>query len=688
MKRAILEEIGPYWRGNTLYDHAKAMRPAEVTQAEQIGAISGRGNITSGDGHIIMNIPRVLRQGLAGVLEDVRAARAAVPQYDALDLKKRIFYEAAEISLEAAIRFARRYAAEAKRQAGAAEDAGRKAEVRRIAEICDRVPALPAQTFQEAVQAAWFVHLVSQIESNGHSFSLGRFDQYTYPYYRADIEAGRIAPEQAQELLELLWLKLFSIIKIRPWHHTRYGIGYPTYQNVTIGGQTPEGQDATNDISYMVLDTIRETRLTQPNVSARIHAGTPDRFLLECARTIRLGMGMPAIKNDEIIVPALLDKGVRSEDAYDYAIVGCIEASVPGKWGYRCTGMSFLNLLKVLELTLNDGKDPATGIQLLPGRGDLASFDSIESLYAAYREQLRFYIRVSIEADTVADLCLEEMAPDAFCSALVDDCIARGKTIKEGGAVYDIISGLQSGVSNVADALMALKTRVFEEKALTAAQVKESLAADFQNPGGEMVRQRLVHAPKYGNDLAEVDGLAARVLNDYLDESRRYHNTRHGRGPIGGGYAGSTSNISANVPLGASVGATPDGRHAGEPIAEGVSPVHGCDTGGPTKVLRSLSRLPTIKSIAQLLNLRLSPGSLESEEGLNRLVALLKGFCNLKLWHVQFNTVSTQALLDAQQHPEKYRDLVVRVAGYSALFVTLDRATQDDIIRRTSSDLN
>jgi hypothetical protein len=268
---------------------------------------------------------------------------------------------------------------------------------------------------------------------------------------------------------------------------------------------------------------------------------------------------------------------------------------------------------------------------------------------------------VSILADTAADLCLEEMAPDAFCSSLVDDCIARGKTIKEGGATYDIVSGLHSGATNVADAFMALKTRVFDEKALTAAQVMVPLGADFQNPGGELVRQRLLHSPKFGNDIAEVDGIAARILNDYLDESRHYHNTRHGRGPIGGGYAGSTSNISANVPLGASVGATPDGRRKGEPIAEGVSPVHGCDTGGPTKVLRSLSRLPTIKSIAQLLNLRLLPGSLETEEGLHRLVALLKGFRNLKLWHVQFNTVSTQALLDAQQQPEKYRDLVVRV---------------------------
>jgi formate C-acetyltransferase len=687
-RQAILGKIGPYWRGKTLYDRAKAMRPSEVNQAEQIGAIAGRGNISSGDGHIIMNIPKVLREGLAGIVEEVRAAREQVSPYDAAEFHKRAFFEGATIALQAAIRFANRYAAEAERQAAGASDALRKSELLQIAEVCRRVPAAPARTFHEAVQSAWFVHLVSQIESNGHSFSLGRFDQYTYPFYRASLETGAVTSEQAQELLELLWLKLFSIIKIRPWSHTRYGIGYPTYQNVTIGGQTPTGQDATNDISYMVLETIRETRLTQPNVSARIHTGTPDRFLMECARTIRTGMGMPAIKNDEIIVPALLEKGVRSEDAYDYAIVGCIEASVPGKWGYRNTGMSFLNLLKVLELTLNDGADPATGIQLLRGRGDLAAFDSIEALYDAYGDQLRFYARLSIEMDTVADLCLEEMVPDAFCSALVDDCVARGKTIKEGGAVYDIISGLQSGAANVADCFMALKTQVFDEKSLTPSEVRESLAADFRNPGGEVVRQRLLHAPKYGNDIAGVDAFAARVLSDYLAEASRYRHTRASRGPIGGGYAGSTSNISANVPLGASVGATPDGRRAGEPINEGVSPVHGCDTGGPTKVLCSAARLPTIKSLAQLLNLRLSPGTLESEEGLRRLVALLKGFRNLKLWHVQFNTVSTQALLDAQQHPEKYRDLVVRVAGYSALFVALDKATQDDIIRRTSHDLS
>ena len=689
VKEALLNTIVPYWRGKTLYDRAMAIMPDDVCQAQEIGLISGRGNITSGDGHIIMNIPKVLKKGLGAIIAEAQAALDGLPPYEASEFKKRAFLQGAIFASQAAIRFANRYADEAECQASdPSTDPERKAELLRIAQVCRQVPAGPARNFQEAVQSAWFVHLISQIESNGHSFSLGRFDQYTYPFYKADLEAGRITHGQALEILELLWLKLFSIIKVRPWSHTRFGIGYPTYQNVTIGGQTPDGQDATNAISTMVLQTIRQTRLTQPNVSARIHAGTPDRFLMECARTIRLGFGMPAMKNDEIIIPALLEKGVRPEDAYDYAIVGCIEAAVPGKWGYRNTGMSFLNLLKVLELTLNNGADPASGVQLLPGRGDLAGFDSVEPLYDAYREQLRFYTHISIEMDTVADVCLEGMVPDAFCSALVDDCIARGKTIKEGGAVYDIVSGLQSGASNVADALMALKTTIFDQKTLSAEQVREALAANFENSGGELVRQRLLHAPKYGNDIDEVDAYAVRVMKDYLVEAGKYHNTRYGRGPIGGLYAGSTSNISANVPLGASVGATPDGRKAGEPIAEGVSPVHGADTGGPTKVLRSVTKLPTIKSIAQLLNLRLSPMTLATEEGLRHLVTLLKGFRNIKAWHVQFNTVDTETLLEAQKHPEKYRDLVVRVAGYSALFVTLDKATQDDIIRRTVHKLN
>ena len=688
VKRELLEEILPYWQGRTLYDRARATMPEDAWAAQEIGVVSGRGNITSGDGHIIVDIPRVLREGLEGVIAQARRELAGLEAATSMDaLRAQAFLQGAVIACEGAIRFARRYAAEALRLASASTDPAWRQELEQLAEACQHVPARPARTFQEAVQSAWFVHLVTQIESNGHSFSLGRFDQYTYPFFAADLAAGRITRQRALELLQQLWLKLFSVVKIRPWSHTRFGIGYPTYQNVTIGGQTPDGQDATNELSYMVLETIRQTRLTQPNVSARFHTGTSDRFLLECARTIRLGFGMPAMKNDEIIIPALLEKGVSAEDAYNYAIVGCVEAAVPGRWGYRNTGMTFLNLLKILELAYNDGRDPLTGTQLCPGRGSLADFASFEALYDAFRQQLVYYTRASVVFDAVADLALEELAPDAFCSALVSDCIARHKTIKEGGSVYDVISGLQSGVANAANALMALKVVLFEEKTLSASQIQAALAANFEGTAGEKVRQRLLSAPKYGNDIEEVDALAARILNDYLELVKPYRTTRHGRGPVGCNYAGSTSNISANVPLGQPVCATPDGRRAGEPIAEGISSFHGTDSRGPTAVMRSATRLPTIKMLAQLLNLRLSPATLADEAGLWRLVHLLRGFQALKGWHVQFNVVDSKTLHAAQEHPEDYKDLVVRVAGYSALFVTLDKATQDDIIQRSEYEL-
>jgi len=687
VKDELLSEILPYWRGRTLYDRVLATLPEVVRQAEEIGAITGRGYTTCGDGHIIVDFPTVLHRGLEAVIQDAQEALRSLSPYDAGEIRKHPFLEAAVVACQAALRFAARYAEEAERQAEREPHPSRREELKRIASTCRKVPRRPAETFYEAVQSIWLVHLVTQIESNGHSFSLGRFDHYVHPFYRADIEAGLLTEAEALELLQCLWLKFFSLSKIRPWSHTRFNLGYPTYQNVTVGGQTPDGQDATNDLSYMVLHTIQETRLTQPNVSARYHAQTPERFLMECARTIRMGFGMPAMKNDEIIIPALLEKGVRPEDAYNYAMVGCVEVAVPGKWGYRSTGMSFFNLLKVLELTYNDGCDPNTGLRLHPGRGGLADLDTSEDLYEAFHDQLRFYTQCHVAMDTVGDLALEELVPDAFCSALVADCIARGRTVKEGGAVYDVVSGMQSGVANVANALMALRELVYEEGVYSAEEVKRGLESDFAGLEGESMRQRMAAAPKYGNDIEEVDELAVRVFNDYLQEVSKYRTSRHGRGPIGGTYAGSTSNVSANVPLGMSVCATPDGRRAGEPIAEGVSPAHGTELRGPTAVMRSVTKLPTIKMIAQLLNLRLLPQSLDTEEGLRRLVRLLRGFQALKGWHVQFNTVSTETLLDAQEHPERYRDLVVRVAGYSALFVTLDRATQDDIIQRTVHQL-
>jgi formate C-acetyltransferase len=344
--------------------------------------------------------------------------------------------------------------------------------------------------------------------------------------------------------------------------------------------------------------------------------------------------------------------------------------------------MAFLNMLKALELAYNSGHDPNTGLVLCPGKGSLKDLESFDVLYGAFLDQLAYYTRCHVEIDTCADLALEEMVPDAFCSALVADCISRGKTIKEGGAVYDVVSGLQSGLANVANSLMAIKVRVYEEGALSLEALGRALETNFAGADGERVRRLLLSAPKYGNDIDEVDALAARVLRDALREASKYRTSRYGRGPIGGTYAGSTSNISANVPLGQPVGATPDGRKAGTPIAEGVSPTHNTVEKGPTAIMRSVTKLPTTKMIAQLLNLRLAPGSLDTDEGLRKLARLLRGFQAVDGWHVQFNTVSSETMLDAQEHPDKYRDLVVRVAGYSALFVSLDKATQDDIIER------
>ncbi len=686
-KRILLEEVLPYWKGKTLYDRAMSIIPETVKTAQDIGVISGRGNITSGDGHIIVNMEKVLRLGLRGVREEARFFLDHLSPCEPLYLKKKVFYQSVLIVLEGVIQFIHRYMHRAKVEAEFASPV-RKKELLTIAENLRVIAENPPQTFWQALQLVWFVHLVSQIESNGHSFSVGRLDQYLYPYWQRDFAEQRIALEETVELLQNMFVKMFTINKIRPWSHTQFGMGYTTYQNVTIGGQDSSGHDATNELTYLILKAVGGLRLTTPNLSARFHSASPRSYLRECGKVIRLGFGMPAMKNDEIIIPALMDKGATIEDARNYAIVGCVEAAVPGKWGYRNTGMTFLNVLKVLELTLHGGKCPRSGVCLLetPAPHVCTTF---EEFYQTFLKQLQFYTQCQVLMDATADLALEELVPDAFCSALVDDCLPRGKHIKEGGAVYDVVSGLFSGLANVTNSLANIRELIYRRKVLSWDQLLDALHRDFEHLSGQMVRKMLLEeVPKYGNDVDEVDALACRVMNDYLEEIKKYRNTRYGRGPIGGNYCGSTSNISANVPLGMAVDATPDGRKAREPIAEGVSPSYGTEKSGPTAVLKSVGKLPTVKMIAQLLNLKFTPAVLGSDEGLERLVRLIVTFFrDFKGWHVQFNVVDAQTLREAQKHPEKYRDLIVRVAGYSALFTALDPRTQEDIIRRTEHTL-
>jgi formate C-acetyltransferase len=687
-KEILLKEVIPYWKGKTLYDRATQIIPDFVLKAQEIGAISGRGNITSGDGHIIVNFPKVLEKGWKGLLEETIEKKESLDPRDPDFIKKKVFYESVIIVLEGVIKFIKRYEQLAKLEASVTENPFRKRELENIAKVLDRIAERPPTSFYEAIQLTWFVHLITQIESNGHSFSLGRLDQYLYPYWAKDFQEGKIDHQFTVELLQNLFIKMFTINKIRPWAHTRFGMGYTTYQNVTIGGQDRSGRDATNELSILILKAVGGLRLTTPNLSARYHTTSPRFYLEECARVIRLGFGMPAMKNDEIIIPALMEKGATIEDARDYAIVGCVEAAVPGKWGYRNTGMSFLNALKVLEVTLYGGKCPVNGCCLHTTKTP-QHCKNFEDFYQEFRKQLAFYTKCEVLMDAGADTALEELVPDAFCSTLVDNCLERGKSIKEGGAVYDVVSGPFSGLANTANSLASIRKLIYEERALTWEELLTALRENFESPSGQMVLKKIRDkVPKYGNDEDYVDSLAQRVMEDYLYELKNYRNTRFGRGPIGGNYCGSTSNISANVPLGMAVGATPDGRKAGEPIAEGVSPFYGTEKKGPTAVLKSVSKLPTIKMIAQLLNLKFTPSVLAKEEGIKKLIDLIITFFrDLKGWHVQFNVVDAQTLREAQKNPEKYRDLIVRVAGYSALFVALDPKTQEDIIRRTEHSL-
>ncbi len=683
-----LRDIAPFWAHNTLLDRGLAAFPPHSKLYYDLGIIKSEGNITSGDAHCAVDYGRMLKAGLRDYERRAQEKLDALDLTDYKNIQKSYFYRAILIVVQAVKDFAARFAALAEEQAASA-GAERRAELLDMAAALRKAPYEPAGSFREAVQALWLVHLVLQIESNGHSLSYGRMDQYLNPYYEADRQAGRITEEAACELMCNLWLKTYTINKIRSWSHTQFSAGSPLYQNVTVGGQTADGTDATNPMSWLILKSVAQCHLTQPNLTVRYHKNLPDDFMKECIEVVRCGFGMPAFNDDEVIIPSFIARGVKPEDAYNYSAIGCVETAVPGKWGYRCTGMSFLNFPKALLIAMNDGVDPASGTKLCEGTGHFREFTSFDQVLACWDKVIREMCRQCTIIDATCDMVLEQDTADILCSALTDDCIERGLNMKEGGAVYDFISDLQVGIANLADSLAAMKKVVFEDKAVTPARLWEAMQADFQGEENARIRALLERAPKYGNDDDYVDQLVVDAYNVYIDEMKKYHNTRYGRGPIGGVYYAGTSSISANVPQGAGTLATPDGRKAGEPLAEGCSPSHNADKNGPTAVFKSVSKLPTEEITGGvLLNQKVTPQMLSKEENKQKLIALLRTFFNrLHGYHVQFNVVSRETLLDAQVHPENHRDLIVRVAGYSAFFNVLSRKTQDDIIARTEQEL-
>lgn len=684
-----LRSIAPFWQNNNLRAKGMALIPDSMQPYMKTGLFGMEGKLNAGDAHLAVYYEKVLKEGLVGYQNRVKKLQSELDLTRPESIDKNIFYKAVLIVIEAVKTFANRYVELAKNLAKDADEKRAK-ELLEIADICSKVPYNPASSFKEAVQSVWFIQLILQIESNGHSLSYGRFDQYIYPFFKKDIDENKITEDEVVEILDNLWIKTLTINKVRSQAHTLSSAGSPMYQNVTVGGQTIDKKDACNRLSFLILKSVAQTRLPQPNLTVRYHSNLNPDFFDEAIEVMKLGTGMPAFNNDEIIIPSFIEKGVKEEDAYNYSAIGCVETAVPGKWGYRCTGMSYINMPRLLLTVMNNGIDVTSGERFVKGYGYFKDFETFDDLMNAWDKSLIELTRASVIVENAIDLASEREVPDILCSCLTEDCISRGKTIKEGGAVYDFISGLQVGIANLADSLAAIKKLVYEEKKITKDELIEALKDDFKSPQSKHIQDILINdAPKYGNDDDYVDSLAVRAYAPYIEIIGDYPNTRFNRGPIGGKRYAGTSSISANVGQGLGTAATPDGRKAFTPLAEGCSPAHSMDQHGPTAVFKTVSKLDTHNITGGvLLNQKVSPSLLQDKENIIKLEFLIKTFFDsLKGYHVQYNVVDKATLIDAQKHPENHKDLIVRVAGYSAFFNVLSKTTQDDIIERTEQTL-
>lgn len=658
-KQVYREQLYPYWEQRSMKDFINGQMSEEVKTATQTQIFSIN-QTDKGQGHIIIDYPRLLNNGLDSLLAELQSHVEQQPD--------NAFYTAALLLLQASQRHILRYASLANQMAQNCSDDTRRAELLRIAEIASHNAHHKPQDFYQACQLFWYMNIILQYESNASSLSLGRFDQYMLPFYQASLNQGQ-DPAFLKELLESLWVKCNDIVLLRSTSSARYFAGFPTGYTILLGGLTETGRSAVNVLSFLCLDAYQNIRLPQPNLGVRVNEFIDRPFLLKTAETIRLGTGIPQIFNDEVVVPAFLNRGVSLEDARDYAVVGCVELSIPGRT-YGLHDIAMFNLLKVMELTLldNQGNTSLTYPQLL---------DQI-------REKIRHYVRLMAEGSNICDIGHRDWAPVPLLSSFIDDCLQNGKDITEGGARYNF-SGVQGiGIANLSDSLFALKGLVFDQQRLSFDELLATLKANFATPEGEKIRARLINRfDKYGNDIDEVDLISADLLRFYCKEVEQYRN------PRGGQFTPGSYTVSAHVPLGAVVGATPDGRYAGEQLADGgLSPMLGQDAQGPTAVLKSVSKLDNyLLSNGTLLNVKFTPSTLEGQQGLNKLADFLGAFTKLKLQHVQFNVVNAETLKEAQARPQDFAGLVVRVAGYSAFFVELSKEIQDDIIRRTAHQL-
>lgn len=673
--RAELLSLLDHWKDKSFNEIAHSKLSREVLEAEQAGVLSVGSRITS-TGHVVPNYPKLLKLGLKGIIQEARAGIEAVRTVDQ-DAQTRLdFLEAVITCCESAIAFAARFADEARRLAEQTEDGKRREELRLIAAICAKVPGNPPETFREAIQFIWFMHLIMQIETNGHSIGLGRFDQNLYPYYQQDVEAGRLTAGQCVELIQCLWIKITEIIKVRDSFEAQGFAGYPMWQNAAIAGQAADGTDASNDLSYLVLEATEGVMTTQPSVSFRYHDNIAPDLLEKALKMVQKGLATPAFFNDKLVVPLVLAKGATLEEARDWSIEGCVECYVTGKTDGRPV-VGYVNALKAVELLLNDGTDPLTGKLVGVRTGAISSFKTFDDVLTAFDTQMKYFIKLMLDGYNIVGALHATRAPAPFASATVDDCIKNGRSIQEGGAKYNFSGCFMTSLANAADSLAAIAQVVFQDRTLALADLNRILLDDFK--GQERIRQLLLNKPpKYGNDNDFVDGLARRIVSVYADELGGYRDSR------GGKYVLSILSQSFNVLQGRSLGATPDGRHAFEPLSDNASPVMGRDVSGPTAMVKSVSKIDQMKPlIGTLLNVKFDPAIIRGENGLKVLKDVVVSYFDLMGEHIQINVVDRETLRKAQANPGEYKNLMVRVAGYSAYFIELDRDVQENIIART-----
>ena len=717
-----LREVHKYWKGKTSSELATSYMAPEAIKAIEHNIFTPGNYFYNGVGHVTVKYEEVLAIGYKGIIDKAQAELDRCQVGDGNYVKKSHFLKAVILSCQAVIEYAERYAELASQMAAECTDPVRKQELLQISQNCSRVPANGATSFYEACQSFWFVQQLLQVESSGHSISPGRFDQYMYPYYKADLDKGIITRESAQELLDCIWVKLNDLNKVRDAASAEGFAGYSLFQNLIVGGQDKDGNDVTNDLSVMCILASMHVHLPMPSLSIRVWNGSPHELLIKAAELTRTGIGLPAYYNDEVIIPALLNRGLTLADAREYNIIGCVEPQKAGKTdGWH--DAAFFNMCRPLELVFSNGMDKGelVGIQT----GDVTKMTTFEEFYDAYKKQMEYCISLLVNADNAIDVAHAERVPLPFESCMVDDCISRGLSVQEGGAIYNFTGPQGFGIANMADSLYAIRKLVYEDKKVSMEEYKEALAWTYDKgldkqsvkdisemilkgmqdggmnvtedtakavlttvmrlkPTEEQLRRfteihhMIDEVPKYGNAIDDVDYFARDVAYTYTRPMQKYHN------PRGGQYQAGLYPVSANVPLGGQTGATPDGRYAHTPVADGVSPSAGKDVKGPTAAATSVSRLDHfIVSNGTLFNQKFHPSALAGREGLEKFVSLIQTFFDQKGMHMQFNVVDRETLLDAQKHPEKYSHLVVRVAGYSALFTTLSRSLQDDIIRRT-----